>query len=54
MEVRFQRFDILVEIQSAHGPQQIVSIDRFPLLSLTFIASSAFLCLYLCVVVNSE
>lgn len=31
-QVRLERLDVLVEAQGTHGPQYVVTIDRFPLL----------------------
>lgn len=40
-EVDLERLNVLIEAQCAHRPQNIVSIDRFPLLLLALIARLA-------------
>jgi len=34
----FQRLDVFVEAQGAHGPEEIVPVDRLSLLLLAFVA----------------
>merc|ERR1711935_500591 len=41
MKINLERLDVLLETQRAHGPQQIVAVDRLTLFTLTFITCFA-------------
>lgn len=41
VEVQLQRLDVLLKAQRAHRPDEVVTIDGFPLFTLAFVAGPA-------------
>jgi len=41
VQVDFQRLHILLKAQRAHGPEQVIAVDGFPLLPLALVARPA-------------